>query len=139
MQCRPLRGRGGFSAGVNVCKFKTVVIVVADEVMRVCSRRSQEAEHPQTHQDRCGYRSHKTSLDARLRRRQIHILDPGRDNRPRRKRAGVTLNQNVSLICNSSLRLLAFSEKIAFPEPAGWFACPNKGDVTLPMIGPGLL
>ncbi len=27
--------------------------------------------------------------------------------------------QNVNRICNSSRRLLAFSEKIAFPEPAG--------------------
>ena len=53
--------------------------------------------------------------------------------------AGVTLNQNVRRICNSSLRLLAFSEKIAFPEPAGWFACPNSGEAMLPMIGPGLL
>ena len=47
--------------------------------------------------------------------------------------------QKVNRVCNSSRRLLAFSEKIPPPDPAGWLAWPNSGDVMLPMIGPGLL
>jgi hypothetical protein len=47
--------------------------------------------------------------------------------------------QNVNLICNSNRRLFAFSEKIEFPDPAGWLAWPKSGDVMLPVIGPGLL
>ena len=44
----------------------------------------------------------------------------------------------MNRVCNSSLLLFALSEKVP-PKPAGWFACPNNGDVMLPMIGPGLL
>src|ERR1700730_10806646 len=49
-------------------------------------------------------------------------------------------HQNVNFTCISSLRLLAFSEKPSpFTEPAIWLARPKRGDVMLPMIGPGLV
>ena len=48
-------------------------------------------------------------------------------------------NQNVNRVCISRRRLLAISENAPKPAPAGWFAWPKRGDVMLPMIGPGLL
>jgi hypothetical protein len=49
-------------------------------------------------------------------------------------------SQNASRICSSSLRLFAASEKPVPPRfPAGWLAWPNRGEVMLPMIGPGLV
>jgi hypothetical protein len=53
--------------------------------------------------------------------------------------AKATQNQNVSRMCKLKRSVVVLSEKIAFPEPAGWFACPNSGDVMFPMMGPGLL
>jgi hypothetical protein len=49
--------------------------------------------------------------------------------------------QNLNLTCSSNLRLSADSENPvppSDPAPYGWFARPNSGEVTLPMIGPGL-
>src|SRR5207253_592993 len=49
--------------------------------------------------------------------------------------------QNLNLTCGSNLRLSADSENPvppSDPAPYGWFARPNRGDVTFPMIVPGL-